>query len=137
MRSATITLALSRDLEFVAQGELHDTRIGQQAGIVPERGRQLLQRCNACTSLSSQTRERVEAVKVRHVEYFPSELQAVALDGHLPALVQCHVEGGESVSPDYVSRSSLPRKGMYEVVECGSGIGKSAHSASSEIAMMS
>src|SRR4029077_19747383 len=76
--------------EFVPQRELHDARLRQQAGVVAERFRQLLQRGDASASLCSQTGEGIEAMEVGHIEDFPTELQTLAFHRHLPALVQRH-----------------------------------------------
>src|ERR1700732_2209756 len=59
--------------EFVAQRELHDTRLGQQAGVGSEAAGRLRKRSEqGCSHALS-----VKAREVRHVEHLPSKLQIV------------------------------------------------------------
>src|SRR5262249_37754521 len=126
MRSVRLS---RRHLKFVSQCELHHTRLRQQASVISERLRELLQRSNASARLSSQTGEHVEAMQVGDIEHFPAELQAVAFLGQSPALVQCHVQPGVSVAADHVARPGLSRVGMRKTGERGCGVGKSANRA--------
>src|SRR5260370_7663898 len=79
------------NLELVPQSELHHARLREQAGVISERLRHLLQRSNAGTSLRSQARQHIEAVQIGDVKNFPTKLQAVALPYHLPPLAPYHI----------------------------------------------
>src|SRR6266852_1527582 len=69
-------------------------------------------------------------MQVEHVENLPAELQAVAFEGQLPALVQSHIQAGVAVASDHISRTSLTGKRMNEVVgECGRWVGENTDRA--------
>src|SRR5215469_6896086 len=75
-------------LELVPQRELHDSRIRQQARVVSKaRATAKPQR------VREQRRLHVEPHRVRHVEHFPPELQALRLaPRHLPTFRQAQVQ---------------------------------------------
>src|ERR1700740_1697147 len=97
-----------RRLEFVSQRKLHDTRLGQQAGVGAEAARRMCKRREqGCSHALG-----VEARQVWHVEHFPTELQAVGLPvGHLPAFGQAHVPTSEAIATQKIARADSAREG--------------------------
>src|SRR5262249_20023538 len=53
---------------------------------------------------------------VRHIKYFPAELEAVTLHRQQPALGQRHIETCKSISSDGVARPASTRERMNVVV---------------------
>src|SRR5579864_6299641 len=128
---------LSSRLELVTQGELHHARLCQQSGVVAELGWDLLQRSDTGACLRSQSRERIEPVQVRHIEYFPPELHTLSLPRHSPPLVQCHVQAGETISSNHIARAGLARIRVHKGTKGRGGIHKRAHGTRDGIAVMS
>src|SRR6266403_38743 len=107
--------------EFVAQGELHYARLGQQAGVGAEAAGRLGQRSEQGCSYTLG----VETVEVRDVENFPSKLQIVRFPiGHFPAFREAHVPTGEAVATQDVARANPARERQGESVLGGGGVGK-------------
>src|SRR5579864_2570607 len=76
-------------------------------------------------------------MQVGNIEYFPAELQALALMGQHPALGKRHIQPGVAIPTDHVARSALTGEGMREVAEGRQGISKGTYVAANRIAKMS
>src|SRR6267154_677949 len=66
-------------------------------------------------------------MQVRDIENFPAELQTLALPRQNPPLGERHIQASIAVSANYISRSTLSRKGMSEVAERCCRIAKHAN----------
>src|SRR5579864_8104034 len=76
-------------------------------------------------------------MQVGNIEYFPAELQALALMGQHPALGKRHIQPGVAIPTDHVARSALAGKRMRVVAEGRQGISKRTYVAANRIAKMS
>src|SRR6266849_3326652 len=82
---------LAAPSEFVPQIKLHRPWLREKACVVSER-LLLLHRSDAsATSLRLHPSLHVEAMEIGDIEYFPAELQALALPRHFPAFAQRNV----------------------------------------------
>src|SRR5262249_29939610 len=69
-------------------------------------------------------------MKIGYVEDFPTELQAVALHRHFPALAQGHVQTGVTIASNDIARTTSTRKRMDEVIlECVRRVSENADRA--------
>src|SRR5258708_10976431 len=85
--------------EFVPQGELHDARLCEEAGVIAE----LLGKLLEVGRIVPEPGRDVKAMEVRNVENFPPELQAVLpLERQNPALAQAHVPTGVALSANNI-----------------------------------
>src|SRR5260370_33094922 len=76
-------------LEFITQREFHYARLCGKSGVIPK-----------CRTVNVEIRvdaQRIEALGVAYVKYFPTQLQALSLSPrHRPTLGESHVDAEES-----------------------------------------
>src|SRR5271157_375470 len=121
--------AISSGLEFVAQRELHDARIREQAAVVAE-----TPSATHTERARKEARLNIEADAVGNVENLPPELQALLFaPGHAPALGKAEIEPEEAVTPDDVPLSGLSRIGIVKRTDRRGPVGENVGPARIEI----
>ena len=97
-------------LEFVPQGKLHGSGVGQQTSVVAK-----------VTGIGDRKAQalNVESRKVQCVEHLPAELQAVRfLPGHVPSLAEAKIQAGKTVASKAIAISGLAWEIRLEAIQC-------------------
>src|SRR5580698_7996238 len=101
-------------LKLIPQRKLHNSRIGQRPAEVPEVGAISIRQTPSLVRVGGL---HVESPRVRHVEHFPAQLQAVRIfPRHLPPLRQPQVHPEKSGATQIITVARFSRERISKAV---------------------